>query len=127
MLSLAKALLDALLRGHDRQGLTARCGHPTSAQQRRAPSGERRAFGVRPRQRAERRRRRRVVFDGWRGWRLCVLRAGCKLTYGYNYVADQRFKVQSDKSIPEGDHIFSFEFKPTGNADIAKGKACPRR
>ena len=48
-----------------------------------------------------------------------------KLTYGYNYVADQRFKVQSDKGIPEGDHIFSFEFKPTGKADIAKGKGVP--
>ena len=32
-----------------------------------------------------------------------------KLTYGYNYVADQRFKVQAnDGGIPEGDHIFSF-------------------
>jgi len=50
---------------------------------------------------------------------------GGKLTYGYNYVADQRFKVQSDKAIPEGDHIFSFEFKPTGKADIAKGKGVP--
>ena len=50
---------------------------------------------------------------------------GGKLTYGYNYVADQRFKVQSDRSIPEGDHIFSFEFKPTGKADIAKGKGVP--
>ena len=39
---------------------------------------------------------------------------GGKLTYGYNYVADQRFKVQSDGAIPEGDHIFSFEFTPTG-------------
>ena len=50
---------------------------------------------------------------------------GGKLTYGYNYVADQRFKVQSDRTIPEGDHIFSFEFKPTGKADIAKGKGVP--
>jgi arylsulfatase len=50
---------------------------------------------------------------------------GGKLTYGYNYVAEQRFKVQSDKSIPEGDHILSFEFKPTGKADIAKGKGVP--
>ncbi|MBV8104426.1 MAG: hypothetical protein JO223_07355 [Hyphomicrobiales bacterium] len=50
---------------------------------------------------------------------------GGKLTYGYNYVADQRFKVQSDTAIPEGDHIFSFEFKPTGKADIARGKGVP--
>jgi arylsulfatase len=48
-----------------------------------------------------------------------------KLTYGYNYVADQRFKVQSDKPIPEGDHIFSFQFTPTGKPDIAKGKGVP--
>ena len=39
--------------------------------------------------------------------------------------AEQRFKVQSDNAIPEGDHIFSFEFKPTGKADIAKGKGVP--
>src|SRR5262249_22535125 len=48
-----------------------------------------------------------------------------KLTYGYNYVADQRFKVQSSRPIPEGDHIFSFEFTPTGKPDIAKGKGVP--
>ena len=48
-----------------------------------------------------------------------------KLTYGYNYVADQRFKVQSGGVLPEGDHIFSFEFTPTGEADIAKGKGVP--
>jgi arylsulfatase len=50
---------------------------------------------------------------------------GGKLTYGYNYVADQRFKVESDGPLPEGDHIFSFEFTPTGKADIAKGKGVP--
>jgi arylsulfatase len=48
-----------------------------------------------------------------------------KLTYGYNYVADQRFKVQSDNAVPEGDHIFSFQFTPTGKPDIAKGKGVP--
>jgi len=48
-----------------------------------------------------------------------------KLTYGYNYVADKRFKVLSDKSVPNGDHIFSFEFTPTGKADIPKGKGVP--
>jgi arylsulfatase len=48
-----------------------------------------------------------------------------KLTYGYNYVADQRFKIQSDRRVPEGDHIFSFEFTPTGKPDIPKGKGVP--
>jgi arylsulfatase len=50
-----------------------------------------------------------------------------RLTYGYNYVADQRFKIESDKIIPEGDHIFSFEFIPTGKPDIAKGKGVPAK
>jgi arylsulfatase len=48
-----------------------------------------------------------------------------KLTYGYNYVADQRFKIQSDAAIPEGDHILSFEFVPTGKPDIPHGKGVP--
>ncbi|MEZ4598960.1 MAG: arylsulfatase [Syntrophotaleaceae bacterium] len=48
-----------------------------------------------------------------------------KLTYGYNYVAERYFKVQSDDSIPAGDHIFSFEFIPTGDPDIARGKGVP--
>jgi arylsulfatase len=30
--------------------------------------------------------------------------------------------VQSVTTVPEGDHIFSFEFMPTGKADIANGK-----
>jgi arylsulfatase len=50
---------------------------------------------------------------------------GGRLIYGYNYVAEQRFKVQSESVIPEGDHIFSFQFIPTGKADIAKGKGVP--
>jgi arylsulfatase len=50
-----------------------------------------------------------------------------KLTYGYNYVADQYFKVQSENGVSEGDHIFSFEFTPTGQPDIPKGKGVPAR
>jgi arylsulfatase len=48
-----------------------------------------------------------------------------RLSYGYNYVADQRFKIVSDDKVPEGDHIFSFEFTPTGKADLANGKGTP--
>lgn len=48
-----------------------------------------------------------------------------KLTYGYNYVADRRFKVTADAPIPEGDHILSFEFTPTGKPDLAKGLGVP--
>ncbi|HEX4996698.1 MAG TPA: arylsulfatase [Terriglobia bacterium] len=50
-----------------------------------------------------------------------------KLTYGYNYVAEQRFKVESSQPIPEGDHIFSFQFTPTGKPDIPKGKGVPAK
>jgi arylsulfatase len=51
---------------------------------------------------------------------------GGRLTYGYNYVADQRFKIEaSNAGLPEGDHIFSFEFIPTGPSDFAKGKGTP--
>lgn len=48
-----------------------------------------------------------------------------KLTYGYNYVADQRFRVQSNAKVPDGDHVLSFEFGPTGKPDLAKGKGVP--
>ncbi len=101
--------------------------HPDGAQQRRAASGQRAALRVGARQRAQGRRRGRAVLHGRQRRRL--RRSTCKdgkLTYGYNYVADQRFKVQSnDGGIPEGDHIFSFEFTPTGKPDIAKGKGVP--
>ncbi|WP_395621789.1 sulfatase-like hydrolase/transferase [Sphingomonas daechungensis] len=48
-----------------------------------------------------------------------------RLTYGYNYVSDQRFKVQSDETIPAGEHVFGFEFIPTGAPDFANGKGVP--
>ncbi len=48
-----------------------------------------------------------------------------KLTYGYNYVAEQRFKIEATSAIPEGDHVFSFEFTPTGKPDFTKGKGTP--
>jgi len=48
-----------------------------------------------------------------------------RLTYGYNYVAAQRFKVASDGAIPEGEHVFSVEFTPTGKPDVAHGKGVP--
>jgi arylsulfatase len=51
-----------------------------------------------------------------------------KLTYGYNYVADKRFRVEASKAgIPEGDHVFSFECMPTGKPDVAKGKGAPAK
>jgi arylsulfatase len=36
--------------------------------------------------------------------------------------------VQSnDGGIPAGDHIFSFEFEPTGKPDVAKGRGTPAK
>jgi arylsulfatase len=48
-----------------------------------------------------------------------------KLTYVYNYVADRRFRIVSDTAVPEGEHILSFEFEPTGPAEPLKGKGTP--
>jgi arylsulfatase A-like enzyme len=48
-----------------------------------------------------------------------------KLHYAYNYVADQRFEIVSDKEVPEGRHALSFEFEPTGKAEPLKGKGAP--
>ncbi len=50
-----------------------------------------------------------------------------KLTYGYNYVADSHFKVESSQPLPTGRHIFSAQFDPTGPADAAKGKGTPAK
>lgn len=48
-----------------------------------------------------------------------------KLTYGYNYVADSFFRIESSQPIPSGRHIFSVQFDPTGPADMANGKGTP--
>jgi arylsulfatase len=52
---------------------------------------------------------------------------GGKLIYGYNYVAESYFKVESSQPLPLGRHIFSFEFAPTGPADLANGKGTPAK
>jgi arylsulfatase A-like enzyme len=48
-----------------------------------------------------------------------------KLTYGYNYVADQRFTIVSDVDVPAGRHALSFEFEPTAEPEPLKGKGSP--
>jgi arylsulfatase len=48
-----------------------------------------------------------------------------KLRYAYNYVAQDHYYVESSAAIPEGHHFLSFEFKPTGKADPAKGIGTP--
>jgi arylsulfatase len=50
---------------------------------------------------------------------------GGKLRYTYNYVAERRFEIVSDKDVPSGRHALSFEFEPTGKAEPLKGKGTP--
>jgi arylsulfatase len=48
-----------------------------------------------------------------------------KLRYTYNYVAERRFEIVSDRDVPAGRHALSFEFQPTGKAEPLKGKGTP--
>jgi arylsulfatase len=50
-----------------------------------------------------------------------------RLTYGYNYVAESFFRIESSQDIPAGRHVLSFQFEPTGAADPASGKGSPAR
>jgi arylsulfatase len=50
---------------------------------------------------------------------------GGKLRYTYNYVADQVFRLVSDRNVPSGHHVLSFEFAPTGAPEPMKGKGSP--
>jgi arylsulfatase A-like enzyme len=50
-----------------------------------------------------------------------------KLQYDYNYLAVQRFHVESVDPVPEGRHKLRFEFEPTGKPDIASGRGAPGR
>ncbi len=45
----------------------------------------------------------------------------------HNYVGAQELPVESSAPEPEGAHALRFEFEPTGNPDIAKGKRAPGR
>jgi arylsulfatase len=48
-----------------------------------------------------------------------------RLRYTYNYVAQQVFKVVSDRDLPSGRHALSFEFEPTGPAEPLQGRGTP--
>ena len=48
-----------------------------------------------------------------------------RLRYTYNYVAQQFFKIVSDRDVPSGRHALSFEFEPTGPAEPLKGRGTP--
>jgi arylsulfatase len=48
-----------------------------------------------------------------------------RLRYTYNYVAQQFFKIVSDREVPSGRHALSFEFEPTGPAEPLQGRGTP--
>jgi arylsulfatase A-like enzyme len=50
-----------------------------------------------------------------------------RLHYAYNYVAAERFHLESDRPVPEGRQQLRFEFEPTGAPDIKNGKGAPGR
>jgi arylsulfatase len=50
-----------------------------------------------------------------------------KLHYVHNYVGAEEFNVESKDEVPEGKVELRFEFEPTGQPDIAKGKGAPGR
>jgi hypothetical protein len=50
-----------------------------------------------------------------------------KLRYVHNYVGRKLLAVESDEAVPTGKHQLSFEFEPTGEADLLQGKGAPGR
>jgi arylsulfatase A-like enzyme len=50
-----------------------------------------------------------------------------KLHYAHNYVGAEEHGVVSTEDVPEGRVQLRFEFEPTGEPDIAKGKGTPGR
>jgi arylsulfatase A-like enzyme len=49
------------------------------------------------------------------------------LQYVHNYVARELFRVKSDTPVEPGTHELRFEFEPTGQPDMAKGRGTPGR
>jgi arylsulfatase A-like enzyme len=50
-----------------------------------------------------------------------------KLHYVHNYVGVEEYHVESKEEVPEGKVELRFEFEPTGQPDLAKGKGAPGR
>jgi arylsulfatase len=50
-----------------------------------------------------------------------------KLHYVHNYVGAEEFHIESKEEVPEGKVELRFEFEPTGQPDLAKGKGAPGR
>ena len=50
-----------------------------------------------------------------------------KLRYVHNYVGRQLLEVESDEVVPAGAHQLRFEFEPTGDPDLQRGRGAPGR
>jgi arylsulfatase len=50
-----------------------------------------------------------------------------RLHYAHNYLARAIYRVSSADPLPEGSHRLRFEFEPTGEPDIARGRGAPGR
>jgi hypothetical protein len=50
-----------------------------------------------------------------------------QLCFVYNYVGLDRFELRTEDGLTEGRHALRYEFEPTGEPDIAKGKGVPGR
>ncbi len=48
-----------------------------------------------------------------------------KLHYVHNYVGRQLLRVSSESDVPAGKHELRFEFEPTGEPDMQKGRGAP--
>ena len=48
-----------------------------------------------------------------------------KLTYVHNYLALKYFYVSSKSAVPNGHHLLSMKFQPTGQPDWANGRGTP--
>jgi arylsulfatase len=45
----------------------------------------------------------------------------------HNYAGLERFKVSSPEAVPAGEAVLRYEFEPTGEPDLRKGKGTPGR
>jgi len=48
-----------------------------------------------------------------------------KLHYVHNYVGSEQFHVVSEKPVPEGSSVLSYQFEPSGTPDLTVGKGAP--
>ncbi len=63
-----------------------------------------------------------LVSQGGVGGGYSFFLARGRLCYAYNYVGEREFFVTSDAEVTSGWHALSVEFRPTGPADVRRGR-----